>query len=101
MLHRFLPTAAATAIFLASIATTAATAAPSFERDVAAILRTRCAGCHHDGDASGELSMETFALLAKGGTSGPAFTAGTISGAPVTMVRDDQANKFATKNFTV
>ena len=28
---------------IASIATTAATAAPSFERDVAAILRTRCA----------------------------------------------------------
>jgi hypothetical protein len=25
------------------------------------------------------------------------FTAGTITGAPVTMVRDDQANKFATK----
>ena len=29
------------------------------------------------------------------------FTAGTISAAPVTMVRDDQANKFATKNFNV
>lgn len=29
------------------------------------------------------------------------FTAGTINGAPVTMVRDDQANKFATKNFNV
>lgn len=29
------------------------------------------------------------------------FTAGTISSAIVTMVRDDQANKFATKNFTV
>jgi hypothetical protein len=28
------------------------------------------------------------------------FTAGTV-GAIVTMVRDDQANKFATKNFTV
>lgn len=29
------------------------------------------------------------------------FTAGTIAFAPVTMVRDDQANKFATSNFTV
>lgn len=29
------------------------------------------------------------------------FTAGTINGAVVTMVRDDQANKYATKNFTV
>ncbi len=61
---------------LASFVTTAATAAPSFEREVAAILRTRCAGCHHDGDASGDLSMETFAGFAKGGASGPAFTAG-------------------------
>ena len=76
MLHRFLPAATAAAILVAFDATTAATAAPSFERDVAAILRTRCVGCHHEGDASGELSMETFALLAKGGTSGPAFTAG-------------------------
>ena len=61
---------------LASFVTTAATAAPSFEREVAAILRTRCVGCHHEGDTSGELSMETFAEFAKGGTSGPAFTAG-------------------------
>jgi len=30
-----------------------------------------------------------------------AFTAGTISSALVTMVRDDQANKFAAKNFIV
>ena len=29
------------------------------------------------------------------------FTAGTIAAAPVTMVRDDQANKFASNNFSV
>lgn len=29
------------------------------------------------------------------------FNAGTISSAVITMVRDDQANKFATKNFIV
>lgn len=29
------------------------------------------------------------------------FTAGTVASALVTMVRDDQANKFATKNFSV
>lgn len=29
------------------------------------------------------------------------FTAGNINGAPVTMVRDDQANKFAARNFNV
>lgn len=29
------------------------------------------------------------------------FSAGTISAAPVTMVRDDQANKFAARNYSV
>lgn len=33
-----------------------------------------------------------------GGTS---FTAGTIGSATVTMVRDDQGNKYASKNYTV
>lgn len=33
--------------------------------------------------------------------AGTAFTAGTINCAIVTMVRDDQANKFAAKNFSV
>ncbi len=78
MSPRFLPAATAAAILVAIGASSAATAAPSFERDVAAILRTRCAGCHHDGDAAGDLNMETFAGLAKGGSSGPAFTAGDV-----------------------
>ena len=29
------------------------------------------------------------------------FTTGVISAAPVTMVRDDQANKYATANYSV
>lgn len=33
--------------------------------------------------------------------SGTNFTAGTIASATVTMVRDDQTNKIATKNFIV
>lgn len=33
--------------------------------------------------------------------AGTSFSAGTVSSAVVTMVRDDQANKFATKNFSV
>ena len=76
MSRRLLSLLAVIASFVATSAAVTATAAPSFEREVAAILRTRCAGCHHDGDAAGELSMETFAGLAKGGSSGPAFTAG-------------------------
>lgn len=34
-------------------------------------------------------------------SAGGSFSAGTIAGAIVTMVRDDQANKYAPQNFTV
>ena len=45
-------------------------AAVSFERDVAPILRTHCAGCHNDADREGEFSVETLASLRKGGDKG-------------------------------
>ncbi|HXG48175.1 MAG TPA: c-type cytochrome domain-containing protein [Methylomirabilota bacterium] len=38
-----------------------------YERDIAPILRTYCAGCHNDTDREGELSVETFASLRQGG----------------------------------
>ena len=42
-----------------------------------------------------------FSPQLAGVTPGGNFTAGTIGSALVTMVRDDQANKFAAKNFSV
>ncbi|MFM8538694.1 MAG: c-type cytochrome domain-containing protein, partial [Planctomycetaceae bacterium] len=52
-------------------------AAPNYERDVVPILRTYCAGCHNDADKEGELSVERFASLRKGGAeSGDPVTAG-------------------------
>jgi len=45
----------------------AARATPSFEREVAPILRTYCAGCHNDRDAEAEFSVERFATLVRGG----------------------------------
>jgi len=42
-------------------------AAPSYERDVTPILRTYCSGCHNGRDKEGELSVETFASLRRGG----------------------------------
>jgi WD40 repeat protein len=39
----------------------------SYERDIAPILRSHCAGCHNDKDLEGKLSMETYAQLRKGG----------------------------------
>lgn len=44
-----------------------ALAAPDYEREIAPILRTYCAGCHNDRDAESEFSVERFASLRKGG----------------------------------
>ncbi len=38
-----------------------------FHKDVAPILREYCAGCHNNVDLDGEMSVETFKLLMKGG----------------------------------
>ena len=39
-----------------------------YERDIAPIFRTYCAGCHNDIDYESKLSVERFATLRKGGT---------------------------------
>ncbi len=39
-----------------------------YERDIAPIFRTYCAGCHNDIDLEGDLSFERFATLRKGGS---------------------------------
>lgn len=54
-------------------------AAPDFHNDVAPILREYCAGCHNDADLDGELSVETFRSIMKGGESGKAIIAGKAS----------------------
>lgn len=41
-----------------------------YERDIAPILRTYCAGCHNDADREGDFSVETFAALRQGGDRG-------------------------------
>ncbi len=46
---------------------TAGAAVPDFHSEVAPILRDYCSGCHNNKDTEGELNMETFALLKKGG----------------------------------
>ncbi|MGK0200162.1 MAG: WD40 repeat protein [Yoonia sp.] len=58
----------------------AAMAAPGFHADVAPIFREYCAGCHNADDMEGELSVETFASLMKGGESGKPVVPGRASG---------------------
>jgi len=45
-------------------------AEPVYERDIAPIFRTYCAGCHNDADREGDFSLETFAGLRAGGDKG-------------------------------
>lgn len=62
-----------------SVLSVGATAAPDFHNDVAPILREYCAGCHNNDDLDGELSVETFRSLMKGGESGQALVPGKAS----------------------
>jgi len=59
--------AARLACLAAAVCPLAAAAPPTYERDVAPILRTYCAGCHNDADREGDLSVERFASLRTGG----------------------------------
>jgi hypothetical protein len=58
------------------LVTASALGAVSYEREVAPILRTYCAGCHNDVDREGEFSVETFAALAQGGDKGRTLVPG-------------------------
>jgi sugar lactone lactonase YvrE len=51
-------------------------AAPDFHTDIAPLLRDYCAGCHNADDREGDLSVETFAELMRGGESGPSIIPG-------------------------
>ncbi|MEN9546823.1 MAG: hypothetical protein RLZZ356_1555, partial [Verrucomicrobiota bacterium] len=58
----------------------AATRTWVYERDIAPILRTQCAGCHNDVDREGEFSVETFATLNRGGDQGATVKPGDPEG---------------------
>ncbi len=53
-----------------------ASAAPDFHTDIAPLLRDYCLGCHNAQDKEGDLSLDTFADLIRGGESGPAIVSG-------------------------
>ena len=64
------------ACLLSVCTTSAASRNWLYERDIAPILRTYCAGCHNDADREGEFSVETFASLNKGGDKGATLKPG-------------------------
>ena len=63
-------------VFLTSLTITLFGETVDFHRDVAPILRQYCVGCHNNDDLEGELSVETFKLLMKGGENGIPIKAG-------------------------
>lgn len=67
---------AALLLVLTTVSTSAKETPPDYGTQVAPILRTYCAGCHNADDADGDLVVETYADLFRGGESGPALTPG-------------------------
>ncbi len=59
-----------------SIAAAAEPATPDYVRDVAPLLKKYCAGCHNEDDREGELALDSFAQLQRGGERGPVALAG-------------------------
>ncbi len=51
-----------------------------FSRDIAPILTEHCIVCHGDRNPRGQLDMDSFTTLMKGGTTGPPITAGNPTG---------------------
>ena len=51
--------------------------APDFATQIAPLLTKYCAGCHTEEDGEGDLSLESYAGLLKGGQTGPVITAGS------------------------
>src|SRR4030095_14633527 len=58
---------AAITILLMALVTGEARAQIVYEKDVAPVLRTYCAGCHNDEQKENGFSVETYAALRKGG----------------------------------
>ncbi len=77
------------AFFLTALSVPMVAETVDFHRDVAPILREYCVGCHNNEDLDGDLSVETFNLLIKGGENGKPIKPGNRT--------DSLLAKFITK----
>lgn len=69
------------ALLAASFAACAYAAdAPTFSKDIAPVLRERCAGCHASKVHMGGLSIDTYSSLMQGGSTGPVIVPGNSAG---------------------
>ena len=86
-------TTAATAV--GTLAATPATATASlFEAQIQPILDKHCVACHKPSKHKADLRMDTYALLMKGGESGPPVVAGSLEKSDlyrrITLPTDDE-----------
>lgn len=79
------------ACLLSVSAASAATRGWLYERDIAPILRTHCAGCHNDADREGEFSVETFSSLNQGGDKGATLKPGDPEGSLLVKLIEGRA----------
>lgn len=81
-------------VFLTSLAFSVLGETVDFHRDVAPILREYCVGCHNNDDLEGELSVETFKLLMKGGENGTPIKGGDQMESLLAQVITKQAKPY-------
>ena len=81
-------------LFLSALAIPALAETVDFHRDVAPILREYCVGCHNNDDLEGELSVERFQLLMKGGENGTPIKPGDRAESLLAKVITKQAKPY-------
>lgn len=78
----------------------AAAAAPvDYAKQVQPLFEEHCTDCHAGGDADGELAVDTFAALLKGGKTGKAFEAGKAQDSLLVKFLEGRSGKTGKNQF--
>ncbi len=85
------PLLLATLLAAAAQAAAPTPAGPDFERAVLPVLEAHCTSCHSAADAEGDLVMETYEDLMRGGEHGPALTPGDSAKSRLVMMVEGRA----------
>ncbi|MDA0590100.1 MAG: hypothetical protein O2820_10855 [Planctomycetota bacterium] len=67
-----------TACFVSAVALAEDPAPPDYSKQIAPLFRKHCTACHNGDDREGELSLESFTDLKKGGKRGPSVQPGDL-----------------------
>src|SRR5687768_12626203 len=70
-----------------------------FATKIAPIFEEHCVDCHSDADANGELNLETFEALLKGGKTGKAITPGNAQDSLLVKFVEGRSGKEGKNKF--